>query len=131
MKRLLIPFIALAFSAPVQASTKGMSDYEACLYNREQINKLQPGLGDKSFNCERVRTWKSPTDRIKAKGGQTALIRKCESIIKPSLKNPNSYRYSNGRIVATESELKVKVSYRARNSFNAVVPETFTCTFKG
>ena len=131
MTRFFLPFIALALIAPAQASTKGMSDYEACVYNREQVNQVQPGLGDKSYNCERVRTWRSPADRVKAAGGKTALIRKCEASFKPSLKNPGSYRYVNGHVVASENQLTVKVSYRARNSFNALVPETFTCTFKG
>ena len=114
-----------------RASTKGMSDYEACLYNKKQLNDYQPGLGDKSYDCERVRTWKSPQERVKAAGGRTALIRKCEAIWKPQLKNPGSYSYDSADVIAKDKGFEVNVRYRARNSFNAVVPGSFKCNFGG
>jgi len=113
------------------ANTKGMSDYEACLYNKKELNELQAGLGDKSYDCERVRTWKSPQERVKAAGGRTALIRKCEAIWKPQLKNPGSYSYESADVIAKDKGFEVKVRYRSKNSFNAVVPGSFKCNFGG
>lgn len=113
------------------ASTKGMSDYGACLYNKKQLNDNQPGLGDKSYDCERVRTWQSPQERVNAAGGRIALIHKCEGIWKPQLKNPGSYSFERADVIAKEKGFEVNVRYRARNSFNAVVPGSFKCNFGG
>ena len=120
-----------ATAAGASTGTRGMSDYEACLHNKQQLNELEAGLGDKSMNCEGVKAWKAPQERINAAGGRTALIRKCEDINKPLLKDPGSYRYDNATIAAGTDKLTVNVTYRAKNSFNAVVPGSFSCTFNG
>ena len=117
---------ALLIAAPAQAAS---NDYQNCLKLKAELNALQPGLGDKSYDCERVRTWKSPSDRVKAAGGRTALIRKCEAIHKPLLKDPRSYRYDSADVVVKETGFQVNVRYRAKNSFNAYVPGKFTCNF--
>ena len=126
-------FTALAaltlIAAPVNASTKGMSDYDACLYNKAELESMQAGLG-KNFDCDGLKGWKSPADRIKAVGGKTALIRKCEAIWKPQLKDQGSYRYQNAQVIATDAKtFKVNVQYTAKNSFGGRVPGKFACNF--
>ena len=116
---------------PQKTGTKGMSNYEACLYNKAQLNELQAGFGDKSYDCASVKDYKTPAQRIAAAGGQTQLIRGCEAILKPSLKDPNSYRYLNGRIVAKDkSTLEVNVQYTATNSFGGRVQNVHVCEYK-
>ena len=72
-----------------------------------------------------------PAYRIKAAGGQQQLIRGCESILKPNLKDPNSYRYLNGRVVVTsQTEMEVRLRYTATNSFGGRTQNVYTCTYK-
>ena len=127
---LLAPVVAAAsfFTAPAQAN---QSDYQTCLKLRAELNALEAGLGDKSTNCGLVQNHKTPQERIKALGGRTALIRKCEALNKPSLKDPRSYRYDKANVVARKDSFAVQVHYRAKNSFNATVPGNFSCSFKG
>ena len=107
------------------------ADYNQCLKLRAEVNAIQPGLGDKTYDCAGLKAHKSPQQRVNAAGGRTALIRKCEAMNKSTLKDPRSYRYDNATIAATTNQLKVKVSYRASNSFGGVVPGQFSCTFNG
>ena len=126
-------FTALAaltlIAAPVQASTP--ADYQNCLKLRAEVNAIQPGLGDKSYNCDRVKNWKTAAERQTAAGGRTALIRKCEGIWKPQLKSQRSYSYNNAQISMSANTTTVKVNYSAKNSFGGRVPGTFTCNFGG
>ena len=73
-----------ATAAGASTGTRGMSDYEACLHNKQQLNELEAGLGDKSMNCEGVKAWKAPQERINAAGGRTALIRKTTQPLQPA-----------------------------------------------
>ncbi|QNJ06535.1 hypothetical protein SynMEDNS5_01820 [Synechococcus sp. MEDNS5] len=115
-------------AAPVQAGNQ--ADYQNCLKLKAEVNAIQAGLGDKTYDCKRVKNWKSPADRIKAVGGKTALIRKCEAIWKPQLKDQRSYRYQNAQVIATDAKtFKVNVQYTATNSFGGRVPGKFSCNF--
>ena len=120
---------ALLLATPVNASNE--ADYQSCLKLRAELNAVQAGLGDKSTDCNRVRTWKNPQERVNAAGGRTALIRKCEAIWKPQLKDQGSYRYKDANIAVTEEKLNVTVNYTATNSFGGRVPGQFTCGFGG
>ena len=72
-----------------------------------------------------------PAYRINAAGGQQAMIRSCESILKPSLKDPNSYRYLKGQVVVTsQTEMEVRLTYTATNSFGGRTQNAYTCTQK-
>ena len=123
--------IALAASLFAFGTEPAKADYDQCMKFKAEFNAIQPGLGDKSYDCEGLRSYKSPQERVNAAGGRTSLIRKCEALHKPTLKDPRSYRYDKANIVAEKSELIVKVDYRAKNGFNAVVPGSFSCTFNG
>ena len=104
------------------------SDHDSCLELRAQINELQAGLGDKSYDCDRVKNWVAPKDRLAAAGGRTQLIRNCEATFKPLLKDPASYRYQGADVVANASNgMDVTVRYTATNSFGGRVQETHTC----
>ena len=106
--------------------TAGMSDYESCLYN----NKVLEGIGT-PYDCERVKNYKTPQQRLAAAGGQTKLIRECEASFRPQLKDPDSYRYTSARIVSDSSEtMAVTVLYTATNSFGARIQTTQTCNFR-
>ena len=62
------------------------------------------------MDCEAVKNYRTPAQRIAAAGGQTQLIRGCEAILKPVLNDPNSYRYTSGHIFAsTDKELNITV----------------------
>lgn len=109
-------------------STEGMSDYESCLHN----DKVLADMGIESgYECERVKNYKTPQQRLAAAGGQTKLIRECEASFRPQLKDPDSYRYTSARIVSDSSEtMAVTVLYTATNSFGARIQTTQTCNFR-
>ena len=72
-----------------------------------------------------------PAYRIKAAGGQQQLIRGCEAILKPSLKDPNSYRYLGGQVVVTsQTDMEVRLNYTATNSFGGRIQGDYICTHK-
>ena len=104
---------------------------QQCLKLKAEVNALQPGLGDKSYDCEGVQNYKTPQQRLAAAGGQTKLIRECEASFRPQLKDPDSYRYTSARIVSDSSEtMAVTVLYTATNSFGARIQTTQTCNFR-
>jgi len=107
------------------------SNYQICVESRAELIKYNIPIPAGSYECDKLADYKSPAQRVAAAGGRTALIRKCEALHKPTLKDPRSYRYDKANIVAKKSKLIVKVDYRAKNSFNAVIPGTFSCTFNG
>ena len=43
-----------------------ISDYRRCDWTRLQLNKAEPGIGDKHFKCEELRSYEEPVDRLKA-----------------------------------------------------------------
>ena len=132
MKKLFIAAAAVAALTSVgPESAQAKSNYQVCVESRAELIKYNIPIPAGSFECDKLADWKSPQQRVNAAGGRTALIRKCEAIHKPTLKDPRSYRYDDATIAATAKQLNVKVSYRAKNSFNAFVPGSFSCTFNG
>ena len=104
-----------------------LSNYEVCLKTQQDL--IEFGGDPSKMDCEAVKNYRTPAQRIAAAGGQTQLIRGCESILKPALNDPNSYRYISGRIVAsTNKELNITVNYTATNAFGGRVQSTYNCT---
>lgn len=109
--------------------TAKLSNYEVCLKTQQDL--IEFGGDPSKMDCEAVKNYKTPAQRVQAAGGVTFLTRKCEAISKSELKDPRSYRYDTTNVAAMDGWLKVTVSYRATNSFGAVVPGTFACRFDG
>ena len=117
-------------SKPKRTGTQGMSNYEVCLKSKQDL--IEFGGDPSAMDCESVKNYKTPAQRIAAAGGQQSMIRGCEAIIKPSLKDPNSYRYLSGRITTpTAKSMNVVVNYTATNGFGGRVQSTYTCTYNG
>ena len=109
---------------PVTAKPAAKSDYESCL----EVNKQLASVGVEGNDCERVKNWQSPQQRLAAAGGRTQLIRTCEASFKPMLKDPGSYRFLDADVVATANNgFDVTVRYTATNSFGGHVQQKHTC----
>ena len=128
-----------AESKPSKATTvaakpdvKNMTDHETCLHYKAMFNEIEPGLGDKSYDCERVRTWVNPLQMVKNAGGATSLIWKCHDEIRPTLKDPRSFEEVRSKALADPDKKTVGawVEYRAKNSFGGYVIEEKTCTWQ-
>ena len=115
-------------AAPAQA---GLTDQQNCVKTWNQLKSLGMDPSKSMRPCHTLNSYQNPAQRINAAGGRTALIRKCEGIWKPQLKDQGSYRYDNASIAVAGKGLKVTVKYTAKNSFNARVPGTFACNFGG
>ncbi len=111
--------------------------YKDCVEWREAAIKVDgEEKAYKYFTCEenkaRMLNWKDPFDRLKDAGGQTALVRRCERELKPTLKDPGSYQYVSGRaVVPTDSTIRVDLQFRAKNSFGALDLGKHWCSFAG
>ena len=58
------------------------------------------------------------------------LVRKCETSIKPALKDPGSYRYIDHTFVAQgQRDIDVVVRYSATNSYGGRIQNTQTCSY--
>ena len=117
-----------ALEAPKAAPKAAkLTNYEVCLKTQQDL--IEFGGDPSKMDCEAVKNYKTPAQRIAAAGGQQRLIRGCEAILKPALNDPNSYRYLSGRItVPDQKTLGVTVSYTATNAFGGRVQGTYTCT---
>lgn len=108
------------------AKAPKLTNYEVCLKTQQDLIGL--GGDPSKMDCEAVKSYRTPAQRIAAAGGQTQLIRGCEAILKPVLNDPNSYRYISGHIFApTDKELNITVRYTATNGFGGRVQSTYTC----
>ena len=47
-----------------------ISDYKRCDWTRVQLNKAEPGIGDKHFKCEELKAYVEPAERLKAASRQ-------------------------------------------------------------
>ena len=79
-----------------------ISDYKRCDWTRIQLNKAEPGIGDKHFKCEELRSYEEPVDRLKAATRQ-GLVQDCEQAIKAALWDPGSYVFVDHLYVANEN----------------------------
>lgn len=112
------------------AKAPKLSNYEVCLKTQQDL--IEFGGDPSKMDCEAVKNYRTPAQRIAAAGGQTQLIRGCEAILKPALNDPNSYRYLSGRIIAPTTEsMDIVVNYTATNAFGGRVQGTYTCTTNG
>ena len=127
-------FTALAaltlIAAPVPAFA-GSSDVAACQKTWNQLKELGMDPAQSMKPCASLDNYKSPAQRIAAAGGKTALIRNCEAIWKPQLKDQRSYSYQSAEVIASDDSFKVTVQYTANNSFGARTPGNFACNFGG
>ena len=41
-----------------------ISDYRRCDWTRVQLNKAEPGIGDKHFKCEDLKAYVEPAERL-------------------------------------------------------------------
>ena len=104
-----------------------LTNYEVCLKTQQDL--IEFGGDPSEMDCEAVKNYKTPAQRIAAAGGQQRLIRGCEAILKPALNDPNSYRYLSGRItVPDQKTFDITVNYTATNAFGGRVQGTYACT---
>ena len=61
-----------------------ISDFKRCDWTRAQLNKAEPGKGDKHFKCEELKAYVEPAERLKAASRQ-GLVQNCEQAIKACL----------------------------------------------
>ena len=114
-------------AAPKAVKAAKLTNYEVCLKTQQDL--IEFGGDPSEMDCEAVKNYKTPAQRIAAAGGQQRLIRGCEAILKPALNDPNSYRYLSGRItVPDQKTLGVTVNYTATNAFGGRVQGTYACT---
>ena len=97
---------------------------------RAEVNAVQAGLGDKSYDCEGIKSYLKPAERVKAAERQ-GLVQQYEQTIKAALKDPRSYRFVDRKYIATENNgLDVRVTYSATNSLGGRIQEQQTCNYK-
>jgi len=139
LKLLATPFVEEATPSSATSTTKdttpsyvrkpGISDYQNCLNLRDEVNAVQAGLGDKSYDCESIKSFVKPADRVKAAREQN-LARSCEDQLKPSLHDPRSYRYVDKKFIATgDNGLDLTITYSATNKLGGRIQSTHTCSY--
>ena len=107
-----------------------ISDYTRCHWTRTQINKVEPGKGDKFFKCEHLKSYVEPAERLKAAWRQR-LDQKCEQAIKDSLWDPGSYRFVDHTYISTETNgIEVRLTYSESDGFGGRSQEQKTCRYQ-
>ena len=107
-----------------------VSDYERCDWTRIQLNKAEPGLGDKHFKCEELRSYEEPVDRLKAATRQ-GLVQDCEQAIKAALWDPGSYVFVDHLYVANEiNGVDVRLTYLENDGFGGRDQWQTTCSYQ-
>ena len=67
-----------------------ISDYKRCDWTTcAQLNKAEPGTGDRHFKCEELNSYVQPVERLKAASRQD-LVQNSEQAIKAALWDPGS-----------------------------------------
>ena len=98
-------------------STSSLSNYENCVKSREQIKRMFPEEGDKTYKCQELKTYLAPAKRYKAAERQ-GLVQNYVQTIRSGLKDPGSYRFKDRPYIATaDNGLDIRVTYMATNSF--------------
>lgn len=132
LMKLFTALLVAAVSLHSLATTSAQADdFKTCQQTWTQLKELGLDPSKSMKPCTNLVSYKTPAQRVQAAGGRTALIRKCEAIWKPQLKDQRSYRYDSANVAAAAKSLKVTVTYSAKNSFGGYVPGTFTCNFGG
>ena len=107
-----------------------ISDYKRCDWTRIQLNKAEPGIGDKHFKCEELRSYEEPVDRLKAATRQ-GLVQNCEQAIKAALWDPGSYVFVDHLYVANEiNGVDVRLTYLENDGFGGRDQWQTTCSYQ-
>ena len=107
-----------------------ISEYKRCDWTRIQLNKAEPGIGDKHFKCEELRSYEEPVDRLKAATRQ-GLVQDCEQAIKAALWDPGSYVFVDHLYVANEiNGVDVRLTYLENDGFGGRDQWQTTCSYQ-
>ena len=107
-----------------------ISDYRRCDWTRVQLNKAEPGIGDKHFKCEELKSYEKPIDRLNAAARQ-GLVHNCEQAIKAALWDPGSYVFVDHLYVANEiNGVDVRLTYLENDGFGGRDQWQTTCSYQ-
>ena len=107
-----------------------ISDFKRCDWTRVQLNKAEPGIGDKHFKCEELKAYVEPAERLKAASNQD-LVRNCEQAIKAALWDPGSYVFVAHLYLANEiNGVDVRVTYLENDGYGGRDQWQTTCSYQ-
>lgn len=107
-----------------------ISDFKRCDWTRVQLNKAEPGIGDKHFKCEELKSYVEPAERLKAASRQD-LVRNCEQAIKAALWDPGSYVFVAHLYLANEiNGVDVRVTYLENDGYGGRDQWQTTCSYQ-
>ena len=107
-----------------------ISYYKRCDWTRIQLNKAEPGIGDKHFKCEELRSYEEPVDRLKAATRQ-GLVQDCEQAIKAALWDPGSFVVVDHLYVANEiNGVDVRLTYLENDGYGGRDQWQTTCSYQ-
>ena len=107
-----------------------ISDFKRCDWTRVQLNKAEPGLGDKYFKCEELKAYVEPAERLKAASRQ-GLVQNCAQAIKAALWDPASYVFVDHLYVANEiNGVDVRVTYLENDGYGGLDQWQTTCSYQ-
>ena len=106
-----------------------ISDFKRCHWTRAQLNKAEPGIGDKHFKCEQLESYVEPGERLKAASRQ-GLVKNCEHAIKAALWDPVSYVLVDHLYVANEiNGVDVRLTYLENDGYGGRDQWQTTCSY--
>ena len=107
-----------------------ISDYKRCDWTRVQLNKAEPGTGDKHFKCEELKAYVEPAERLEAASRQD-LVQNCEQAIKAALWDPGSYVFVDHLYVANEiNGVDVRLTYLENDGSGGRDQWQTTCSYQ-
>ena len=107
-----------------------ISDFKRCHWTRAQLNKAEPGIGDKHFKCEQLESYTKPAERLKAASRQ-GLVKNCEHAIKAALWDPVSYVFIDHLYVANEiNGVDVRLTYLENDGYGGRNQWQSTCSYQ-
>ena len=107
-----------------------ISDYKRCDWTRIQLNKAEPGIGDKHFKCEELKAYVEPAERLEAASRQR-LVQNCEQAIKAALWDPGSYVFVDHLYVANEiNGVDVRLTYLENDGYGGRDQWQTTCSYQ-
>ena len=107
-----------------------ISDYKRCDWTRVQLNKTEPGTGDKYFKCEELKAYVEPAERLEAASRQD-LVQDCEQAIKAALWDPGSYALVDHLYVANEiNGVDVRLTYSENDGYGGRDQRQTTCSYQ-
>ena len=105
-------------------------DSKRCDWTRAQLNKAEPGKGDKHFKCEELKAYVEPAERLEAASRQR-LVQNCEQAIKAALWDPGSYVFVDHLYVANVSNgVDVRVTYLENDGYGGRDQWQTTCSYQ-